>query len=157
MKYQIHNEGGTSSSKDTLDNRPVMVNLLRLMDEGVVKNLYVYNTDRISRNPSTWYLIRQKMVKNGVVLYTSNGRYDTSGTMENLILGVLSEISQYDNKMRTERSRLGKMEKVKSNYYRGGDPPFGYKIEKEPKGSRLVIQCRLLKRIKEISSLKGGV
>jgi hypothetical protein len=22
MKYQIHNEGGTSSSKETLDNRP---------------------------------------------------------------------------------------------------------------------------------------
>ncbi len=139
MKYQIHNEGGTSSSKDTLDNRPVMVNLLRLMDEGVVRNLYVYNTDRISRNQSTWYLIRQKMVKNGVVLYTSNGRYDTSGTMENLILGVLSEVSQYDNKVRTERSRLGKIEKVKSNFYRGGDPPFGYRIEKEPKGSRLVV------------------
>jgi DNA invertase Pin-like site-specific DNA recombinase len=31
MKYQIHNEGGTSSSKDTLDNRPVMLNLLKLL------------------------------------------------------------------------------------------------------------------------------
>ena len=31
MKYQIHDEGGTSSSKDTLDNRPVLINLLRLM------------------------------------------------------------------------------------------------------------------------------
>ena len=129
MKYQIHNEGGTSSSKDTLDNRPVMLNLLKLMDEGVVKHLYVYNTDRISRNQSTWYLIRQKMVKNEVVLYTSNGKYDTSGSMENLILGILSEVSQYDNKVRTERSRIGKLEKVKNNYFRGGDPPFVYVLD----------------------------
>lgn len=89
MNYQIHNEGGTSSNKDTLDNRPVMLNLLKLMNEGKVKHLYVYNTDRISRNQSTWYLIRQKMVKNKVVLYTSNGKYDTSGSMEGLILGII--------------------------------------------------------------------
>jgi DNA invertase Pin-like site-specific DNA recombinase len=56
MKYQIHNEGGTSSSKDTLDNRPVMINLLKLMDEGIVKHLFVYNTDRISRG-HTWYFM----------------------------------------------------------------------------------------------------
>ena len=138
MKYQVHNEGGISSSKDTLDNRPVMLNLLRLMDEGVVKNLWVYNTDRISRG-HTWYFIRKKMVDNGVILFTSTGRYDTTGTMENLILGILSEVSQYDNKIRADRSRLGKMEKVKQNYFRGGDPPFGYRIEKEQKGSRLVV------------------
>ena len=85
------------------------------------------------------YLIRQKMVKNEVVLYTSNGKYDTSGSMENLILGILSEVSQYDNKVRTERSRIGKLEKVKNNYFRGGDPPFGYRIDKVQGGSKLVI------------------
>ena len=138
MNNQIHNEGGTSSNKDTLDNRPVMLNLLKLMDEGKVKHLYVYNTDRISRNQSTWYLIRQKMVKNKVVLYTSNGKYDTSGSMEGLILGILSEVSQYDNKIRTERSRTGKMEKVKNNFFRGGDPPFGYRIQKVQGGSKLI-------------------
>ena len=71
MDYQIHNEGGISSSKDTLENRPVMLNLLKMMDEGKVKNLYVWNTDRLSRNQITWYTIRQKMVKNGVVLKTT--------------------------------------------------------------------------------------
>ena len=141
MKYQIHDEGGTSSSKDTLDNRPVMLNLLRLMDEGICRHLWVYNTDRISRG-HTFYYIRKKMVDNSVILYTSTGRYDTTGTMENLILGILSEVSQYDNKVRTDRSRLGKMEKVKQNYYRGGDPPFGYRIQKEQRGSKLVIDER---------------
>ena len=138
MDYEIHNEGGISSNKDTLDNRPVILNLLRLMDENVVKNIYVWNTDRLSRNQITWYTIRQKMVKNNVVLYTSNGKHTTTDFMENMILGILSEVSQYDNKVRTERSRLGKIEVVKKNYWRGGDTPFGYKLESDGKGNKLV-------------------
>ena len=58
--------------------------------------------------------------------------------MENMILGILSEVSQYDNKVRTERSRLGKIEVVKLNYWRGGDTPFGYKLESDGKGNKLV-------------------
>ena len=85
MNYQVHNEGGISSSKDTLINRPILINVLRLMDDGIVKHLYVWNTDRLSRNQITWYTIRQKMVKNGVILYTSNGVHDTNDFMENIV------------------------------------------------------------------------
>jgi hypothetical protein len=51
----------------------------------------------------------------------------------------MNEIAVYDNKTRAERSRLGKFEKVKLNYWRGGDPPFGYKIQKVEGGSKLTI------------------
>ncbi len=138
MLYEIHNEGGKSSAKDNLSNRPVLNKLLIKMDQGIVKHLYVYNTDRLSRNQITWYSIRQKMVQNSVTLYTPKGVHDTQDSMENMILGILSEISQYDNAVRSERSRLGKIERVKQNYWRGGPPPYGYKIVKEGKGSVLV-------------------
>ncbi len=139
MKCVIHNEGGKSSAKDDLNNRPVMLELLRLMDSGVVKNLYVWNTDRLSRNQITWYSIRQKMVKNNVVLYTNQGKYDITDGLENLLLGILSEVSTYDNLIRAERSRLGKIEKVQKNYWRGGDCPFGYKLESDGTGNKLVV------------------
>jgi hypothetical protein len=109
------------------------------MEEGKIKNLYVWNTDRLSRNQITWFSIRRTMVKNGVVLYTSNGIHNTQDYMENMILGILSEVSQYDNKVRTERSRLGKIEKVKLNYWRGGDCPFGYKLGRDGIGNRLIV------------------
>ena len=54
MNYKVHNEGGMSSSKDTLENRPVLLNILKLMDSGEIKHLYVWNTDRLSRNQITW-------------------------------------------------------------------------------------------------------
>jgi DNA invertase Pin-like site-specific DNA recombinase len=139
MNYEIHNEGGKSSAHDDLNNRPVMLELLQLMDQNIVKHLYVYNTDRLSRNQITWYTIRQKMVANNVKLYTPTGIHDANDSMENMILGIMNEIAVYDNKTRADRSRLGKFEKVKLNFWRGGDPPFGYKIQKMEGGSKLVI------------------
>jgi DNA invertase Pin-like site-specific DNA recombinase len=139
MDYEIHNEGGKSSANDDLHNRPVMLEILKLMDKGKVKHLFVYNTDRLSRNQITWYTIRQKMVANNVMLYTPKGIHDTNDSMENMILGIMNEIAVYDNKTRTDRSRLGKFEKVKQNYWRGGDPPFGYAIKKVEGGSRLAV------------------
>ena len=60
FKHRVWNEGGQSSSHDDLENRPVLVELLSLIDEGEVKHLYVFNTDRLSRNQKTWGMIRYK-------------------------------------------------------------------------------------------------
>ena len=92
MDFEVHNEGGRSSANDDLRNRPIMLELLRMMDKGKVKHLFVYNTDRLSRNQITWYTIRQKMVANNVKLYTPKGIHDTNDGMENMILGIMNEI-----------------------------------------------------------------
>jgi len=125
----VWNEGGQSSSKDDLENRPKLVALLKEIDEGNIKHLFVFNTDRLSRNDLTWSVIRLKLVKNDVTLHTSQGVYPLSDPMNKLLLGILSEISSYDNQLRTERSRLGKLNRVKQGFWKGGPPPFGYKIE----------------------------
>lgn len=128
-EYKVWNEGGQSSSKDDLENRPKLVALLKEIDEGNIKHLFVFNTDRLSRNDLTWSVIRLKLVKNDVTLHTSQGVYPLSDPMNKLLLGILSEISSYDNQLRTERSRLGKLNRVKQGFWKGGPPPFGYKIE----------------------------
>jgi DNA invertase Pin-like site-specific DNA recombinase len=104
MDFEVHNEGGRSSANDDLRNRPIMLELLRMMDKGKVKHLLVYNTNRPSRNQITWY-IRQKMVANNVKLYTPKGIHDTNDSMENMILGIMNKIAVYDNKTRADRSR----------------------------------------------------
>lgn len=52
--YQIWNEGGQSSSGDDLSNRPILLGLLEEVDKGNVAKLFVFNTDRLSRNEETW-------------------------------------------------------------------------------------------------------
>jgi hypothetical protein len=41
---------------------------------------------------------------------------------------MMSGFSQYDNKIRAERSRLGKLKKARQGGWLGGPPPFGYSI-----------------------------
>lgn len=127
--YKVWNEGGQSSSKDDLVNRPVLVELLSQIDEGNVKNLFVFNIDRLSRNPKTWGLIKLKLLKENITLYISSGEYDLSDPMNRLILGIMSEFSYYENQIRTIRSRLGKISRVKEGYWMGGPPPYGYQIK----------------------------
>ena len=130
MNYIIHNEGGKSSYKDDLTNRPMMRRLLDGMEKGIVKHLFVYNTDRLSRKRTTWYLIRLKIEKCKVKLYIGeSSKVDVGDKLENLMMGILSEISQYDNETRRDRSRLGKIEKFKSGVYIHGTIPFGFDRE----------------------------
>ena len=113
MDQKVWNEGGRSSSKDDLSNRPVLTDLLQKVDDGEVQHLYVWNTDRLSRNLNTWGMIRFKLIKNDVTLHTPTGKQVLSDPQTNLMLGILSEISQYDNQLRTERFRLGKLKRIR--------------------------------------------
>ena len=131
IKFKVWDEGSQSSFKDDLDNRPVLMNLLNEVDKGQIQKLYVWNTDRLSRNQKVWGLIRYKLKTNNVLLYvgSDSNPIDLSDPMDDLLIGLLSEISQYDNKLRMERFRIGRIERVKNGYWFGGPPPFGYEIQ----------------------------
>ena len=128
FKHKVWNEGSQSSSKDDLENRPVLTKLLQEVDDGNVKHIYVYNPDRLSRNQNTWGFIRFKLLQKEVVLHTPGGKYDLTDFTTNLMLGILSEISQYENKVRTERFRVGKVQRIREGRWKGGKPTYGYDL-----------------------------
>ena len=131
MEPKIWNEGGQSSKHDDLDNRPVLVSLIAAIVSEDVRHIWVFNTDRLSRNDQTWGLIRLKLLQHQVTLHTAGGIFQLTNPTDKLMLGILSEISSYDNALRAERSRLGKMNRLRQGYWMGGPPPFGYKIEEK--------------------------
>lgn len=146
MEPKVWNEGGQSSRHDDLDNRPVLVSLLAAVDSGDVKHIWVFNTDRLSRNDQTWGLIRLKLLQHQVTLHTASGIFQLTNPTDKLMLGILSEISSYDNALRAERSRLGKMNRLRQGYWMGGPPPFGFKIE----GKKLLVNPDEAKWVKFI-------
>jgi DNA invertase Pin-like site-specific DNA recombinase len=125
-KHKIWNEGSASSHHEDLTNRPVLQELLGQIEDGLVKHLYVYNNDRLSRQEDTQYTIRYALTKNGVRLYTKDGQFDLNNPQDKLLKGMMDEIAQYENTLRAERSRLGRIAKSKQNYYRGGQLPYGW-------------------------------
>lgn len=129
FEYKLWNEGGKSSKFEDLNNRPILRKLLLDIEDGRVEHIFVFNTDRLSRNQQTWGGIRWKLKQNHVKLHTPSGVIDLSSSMDDLIIGILSEISQYDNALRSERSQIGKLQKVENGFWMGGPPPFGYSIK----------------------------
>jgi len=128
MEPIFWNEGSASSSNDSLDKRPVIVDLLDHIERGEIRHLYVFNTDRLSRNIQTWGLIRYKILTNNVLLYTGRNPQpiDLSDDQQNLLMGMLGEIAQYENNLRKKRLVAGKLKKIKEGGWMGGPPPFGY-------------------------------
>jgi len=143
MKSKLWNEGAASSHHEDLLNRPKLMELMNEVENGLVKHLFVFNNDRLSRNEITQQTIKIALQRNGVVLYTKDGQFDLTNPTDKLFKTVLDGIASYDNALRTERSRLGKIEKVKQGYWFGGAPPFGYqivdkKLELHPEESKWV-------------------
>lgn len=131
MNPIIHNEGSKSSNSDEIEDRPFLMNLMREISEGNVKNVWCYNNDRLSRNESVWFTIRRQFKLNDVTLFVGEGtKYDLSSHMDDFMFGIISEVTKYDNKLRTERLKRGRLQKLKDgDFWKGGPPPFGYSIE----------------------------
>ena len=128
MKHKVWNEGAASSHHEDLVNRPILVHLLSEIENGAVKHLFVFNNDRLSRNEDTQFVIKSALTKNDVVLYTKDGRFDLNNPQDKLFKSLLDGIAEYDNALRAERSRLGKINKVRQGFWYGAPPPYGYEI-----------------------------
>ena len=126
--HKVWNEGGASSRYEDFENRPVLLQLLSEIDAGNVDHLWVYNNDRLSRNSVTAHTIKMKLQKRSVKLYTNNGQFDLNDPQDGFLKTILDAVAQLDNAQRAERTRLGKLSRVKQGFWMGGPPPFGYQI-----------------------------
>lgn len=125
----IYDEGSSSSHLETIDHRPKLTELLLRIEEGLVQNLWVYQMDRLSRNDVVSFQIRQILKKHNVKLYVgSQNDYDLDNPSDKLMFTIMEGLSEFDNAIRTERLRRGKLSKIKKGGWKGGPPPFGYEL-----------------------------
>lgn len=131
LKPVLMNEGGKSSNHEEIDKRPVLQKLLLGIEEGTVKHLYAYNIDRLSRNDIVQSRIRTRLKEHEVMFYSGNetNPTDLNNPQDKLFFQIQSAISEYDNSVRSARSRLGKIEQLKKGRWHGGPPPYGYTIK----------------------------
>jgi DNA invertase Pin-like site-specific DNA recombinase len=144
--YEHWDEGGKSSHHENIQDRPSLFALYEAIKLGKVKHLWIYDQSRLSRNDQVASIFRYECNKQGVILYTKDGQLDLSNSSDKLLKNMLDAIAEFDNSIRAERSRLGKINKVKSGYWHGGPPPFGYKIENK----KLVLHEVESKSVKQI-------
>ena len=134
FKPIIFNEGSQSSFKVEINERVKLVELLDEVQKGNLKNIWVFNSDRLGRNTQSWMSIYKILIEHGVKIYVgqSTKPYDLDNPLDNLNMNILSLISQYDNQIRRMRSVMGKRNSLKNgNTFIGGTVPFGYDVKRK--------------------------
>lgn len=121
-------EGGKSSHHEELAARPKLAELFQAIQQGLVRHLFVYDQSRLSRNDQVASVFRYECNKQGVTLYTKDGQFDLSNPQDKFLKQILDGLSEFDNAMRAERTRLGKLSRIRTGGWHGGPPPYGYKI-----------------------------
>ena len=153
LSYKHWDEGGKSSHHEDIKDRPVLSALYDSIVNGEVKHLWIYDQSRLSRNDYVASSFRFICDKHQVTVYTKDGQFDLSNPTDKLLKQMLDALAQFDNAARAERSRLGKINRVKAGYWHGGPAPFGYKIVDK----RLIVEPTESKWVKKIfaDSLAG--
>ena len=130
MQYVIFEEGGESASQENFDNRPKLFELLRLVNEGVAKHIFVFDQTRLSRNDVTKAVITQALSKKKVQLYTASKNFDFHKAEDSLTFKILEAIESYESVLRKARFQLGYVSATKTGRFLKGIPPYGYTKDK---------------------------
>lgn len=128
----ILEEPGKSASEESLINRPVIQSLLKNVEAGEVKNLFVFKLDRLSRDNLTMAYITKTLQKNEVKVYTPSGDFDLKQSSDRLFYDIMGVIAQNDNQQRVERMKLGMVQSNRQGNFTGSIVPFGFdKVDKK--------------------------
>jgi site-specific DNA recombinase len=98
-------------------------------NKGKFDVLVVYRLDRFARSQEQHHWLRGHLNKLGIILRSATERIDESGSGK-LIEGVLAAVNEYDNDIRTERSRMGMIRRLEDGLW-PWMPPTGYCLPKE--------------------------
>lgn len=130
LKFRHRNEGARSS---TIHYREVLEQLRSDITNGKVKHIWCLDRSRLFRDMTDGLMFRRDYLeKYGVSLYEGEFgrevRFDNENEM--LTYDILTRLQEYENKVRSERSQRGKVEKLKragdKSVYLGGTALFGY-------------------------------
>lgn len=118
-------DGGYSGSK--LD-RPEIQKLLDDAENRLIKTVYIYKLDRLSRDTAdTLELMYRILPKFGVKVVSMTEEIRTENPMDKVMLTMNAAMNQYEREVIRMRMSAGMVERVKKGYWMGGGRvPWGY-------------------------------
>jgi len=121
-------------SADSIDSRPMMVQLLTDVERQLYDAVLVMDLDRLGRGD---YLdqarIRKTFSDSQTLIVTPQKIYDASNDEEDLIWDIEAIFARQEYKMIKKRLIRGKIRGAKSGHWTNGKAPFPYKYNAETK------------------------
>ncbi|WP_075809113.1 recombinase family protein [Paraclostridium sordellii] len=119
------------SGKST--DRPEYYNMMNYVKENDVDMIVVYKNDRIHRSLYNLLAMIYELQNHEVALVSVTEMFDTSTPQGMLFLQMLGSFAEFERAVINERTRNGRIARVKENKFVGGKPALGYKIDENGK------------------------
>lgn len=133
--YEVVNVFQDMHTGTELD-RPGLNKVYEFLEKEGFDILLVHDVDRLSREVGNQAIIEMELARYNVEIEYVLGGYTKTAEGELMKL-IKAGIAQYENRQRVERSRRGKLGKVKAGYIvcPAGRAPFGYTFVQEERKS----------------------
>jgi site-specific DNA recombinase len=134
---EAYDDGGFSGA--TM-KRPALDRLLADIDKGRVDVVVVYKVDRLSRSLGDFARMMQLFDEKQVSFVSVTQQFNTTTSMGRLTLNMLLSFAQFEREVTGERIRDKIAATKKQGYWVCGQPPLGYRRQREdePRGIYIV-------------------
>jgi site-specific DNA recombinase len=114
------------SAKDL--NRPKFQMMMEQIKNGDIDVLLVYKLDRLTRSVLDLYEILKVLDEHECKFRSATEIYDTTNAMGRLFITLVAAIAQWERENTAERVQFGMEKKTKMGSWKGGTPPYGYRV-----------------------------
>src|SRR5215217_7174918 len=111
-EYEVLEEVKDAGQSGASLERPGMDRVRDMVQSGGVSVVLAQDRDRFTREPAYHYLLRKEFEEHGCKLRALNDRGDDSPEGQ-LTDGIIDQVGQYERLKTTERTRRGKLKKVR--------------------------------------------
>ena len=136
-----------SGMKPYLDVRPLFSELMDGINDGYVKNVWIDDDTRLTRNDVDQQMIHVTMKKYGVNLYVGSSHTPKKWDwITDLVDTIITKVNKNQIETQVRKSRRSVRKKYKEGCWMKGKPPFGYDLVDK----RLVInkeESEILKKV----------
>jgi len=151
QKWEVFNHyvDGGFSGKD--GNRPALQALRRDAKAGYFEKVAVWKLDRLARNQRLILELEAEFREQDISLFSIKEMVDTQTAIGRTVFQVLGLTAEWERDNITERTKTGRLQRMKEGYWASGRAPFGYDYNKVTK--HLVINVSEAEIIRKIYDL----
>ncbi|MBL4590371.1 MAG: recombinase family protein [Phycisphaerales bacterium] len=133
--------------------RPALEQLIEDIECGRIDVIVVYKVDRLSRSLTDFARMVQVFDEHKVSFVSVTQQFNTTNSMGRLTLNMLLSFAQFEREVTGERIRDKIAATKKKGYWVSGQPPLGYRVQREEEARGIYIipkEADLARRIFEL-------
>ena len=151
QKWEIFNQYTDPGFSGKDDHRPGLESLRRDAKAGYFEKVIVWRLDRLARNLRLILGIEAELRELNVAVFSMKEMVDTSTPIGRTVFQVLGLTAEWERDSIIERTKTGRLQRLKEGHWAGGPAPFGYDYNKDTKN--LVINENEAKTVRMVYDL----